>query len=126
MPRRLFEYGSVGITYEDSGGILRILDGVPSDENPTPDFSAVLNIRRFPNGICTIVGFKGAASMRQMKGLVSVLLEMGYRVAYIERAEGKSIPGAEKVVGGDFDGLFRLDLVSTRLKPKVLPKPDVN
>lgn len=45
------------------------------------------------------------------QALVVALMEwLGYEVCYVERAVGHRIALAEQIIGGDFDGWWRMDI----------------
>ena len=59
--------------------------------------------------------FLGDMSRRHMRLIVRLLLDQGYRIAYIDRADGHVIPFATRITSGDWAGWWRLDLVELRI-----------
>ncbi|MCB1890358.1 MAG: hypothetical protein KDH20_22320 [Rhodocyclaceae bacterium] len=112
----LIDDGRVAISYEDRGGTIRAIDHVPGDDHP--DYVAVCEVTRLSADIVKLHAASGAMSRRHMRLVVRLLLEQGYRLAYIDRAPGRVMPMAERIRGGDWDGWWRLDLAAVRLAPR--------
>lgn len=110
----LLDDGHVAISYEDRGGTIRALDHVPLSDNHPP-YLAVCEITRISDDIAKLHAAVGALSRRHLRLIVRLLLEHGYRIAYVDRAAGHRIPAAEIVDSGDFEGWWWLDLVALRL-----------
>ena len=112
---RHLDDGVAAITYEDRGGTLRALSEIPEDDDSHPDFVAVGEITRLNGEIAKIHAFWGDMSRRHMRLIVRLLLDQGYRIAYIDRADGHVIPFATRITSGDWAGWWRLDLVELRI-----------
>lgn len=108
--------GHVAISYEDRGGTIRAMDHVPSDDDHPP-YVAVCEVTRLHDSLAKLHAASGTLSRRHLRLILRLLLEHGYRVAYIDRAPGHVMPGAERICAGDWAGWWRLDLVRARLKP---------
>lgn len=112
----ILEDGKAAIGVEAEAGLIRILDGVPSDEDPRPPYKTVGSWLRFSDDVVKIYGFAGPGmTLRHIRLMVRWGLSNGFRVAYIDRLPGHVMPGAEQIADGDFKGWWRLDLVETRL-----------
>jgi hypothetical protein len=119
---KLFEDGKVSLTWQNSGGKVRILDHVPSGE--TPPFVGVGDILRVSERIAKLHGFhveEGKFTVRHARLLCILLLEEGYDTLYVQRADGHVMPMAEAVEEGDFRGWWRLDLDHAARKLKLKP-----
>ena len=113
---RLLEDGVVAITVEDSGGLIRALSAVPTDDNPKPAYTTIGSWLRLSERIVKLYGFAGAGlTRRHMRLVVRWGLECGFSVAYIDRIEGHGVPFATRLTEGDFSGWWRLDLPAVRL-----------
>ncbi len=108
--------GHVAISYEDRGGTIRAIDHIPDDDQHPP-YVAVVEVTRLRDGIAKLHAAAGILSRRHLRLVVRLLLEQGYRIAYVDRAPGRVMPAAERLDGGDWDGWWRVDLVRARLKP---------
>lgn len=109
--------GKVALTWQDSGGKIRLLDHVPTSDHPA--YFGVGDITRVSDRIAKLHGFKadpGAFRIRHVKLLFRLLTDMGYDILYIERIEGHVMPMAVPIVGGDFDGWWRMDLAHAKIK----------
>ncbi|MGE4340972.1 MAG: hypothetical protein AB7E55_34250 [Pigmentiphaga sp.] len=125
---RTLDDGHVAITYEDRGGTVRALAQIPeSDDHPA--FVAVGEVTRLSETVVKLHAFAGQRlGRRHMRLIVRLLLEQGYRVAYIDRAAGHAVPLAEQISEGDWEGWWRLDLVRARITSAAresLPQPAV-
>lgn len=116
---RTLDDGHVAISYEDRGGTIRALDHVPEIDHPP--FVAVCEVTRLSDDIAKLHAAAGALSRRHMRLVVRLLLEQGYRLAYIDRAQGRVMPMANRIADGDWAGWWRLDLVSARLGVVAVP-----
>lgn len=112
----LIDDGRVAVTYEDRGGTFRALDHVP-DTLRAP-FVAACEVTRLSADVAKLHAAAGVLSRPHLRLIVRHLLELGYRVAYMDRLEGHTVPLAKQIVGGDFDGWWRLDLAAVRLAPR--------
>ncbi|MDO9596746.1 MAG: hypothetical protein Q7J47_03400 [Azoarcus sp.] len=112
--RQLLDDGQVAITFEPRGGTVRALDSVP-DTDDHPPYIAVGEITPLSDDIVKIHAFAGQLHRRHMRLIVRLLLEQGFRVAYVDRAAGHALPMAERIETGDWVGWWRLDLVRVRL-----------
>lgn len=108
--------GRVAITYEDRGGTIRALDHIPDDDHP--DYVAVCEVTRLSADIVKLHAASGTLTRRHMRLVVRLMLEQGYRLAYIDRAPGRVMPMAGRIETGDWAGWWRLDLVAIRLGGK--------
>ena len=88
---------------------------IPEDDDSHPDFVAVGEITRLNGEIAKLHAFWGDMSRRHMRLIVRLLLDQGYRIAYIDRADGHVIPFATRITSGDWAGWWRLDLVGCGL-----------
>lgn len=113
MTATALDDGQVAITYEDRGGTIRALNHVPEADHPP--YVAVIEVTRLRDDIAKLHAAAGILSRRHMRLIVRLLLEHGYRVAYVDRAPGHAMPLGERIESGDWAGWWRLDLVSARL-----------
>lgn len=107
---RVLDDGRVAITYEPRGGTIRALPGLPGRGHPAYD--AVGEVTHLTDRIAKLHAWRGRLGRRHMRLIVRLLVEQGYRVAYIDRAEGRAVPMAERITAGDWAGWWRLDLVA--------------
>lgn len=114
---QVLDDGRVAISYEPRGGTIRVLPGVPSDDDSHPDYISVGQADHLHSSLVKLHGFRGDITRRHMRLIVRLLLEQGYRVAYIDRAAGRVMPMATRIDSGDWAGWWRLDLVAIRLGP---------
>lgn len=108
---KLYEDGRVGITWQNSGGKVRILDHVPDTD--TPAFVGVGDIQRISDRIAKLHGFHvidGKFTVRHARLLCQLLLDEGYDTLLIQRSSGHVMPMAKPIEQGDFAGWWRLDL----------------
>lgn len=106
--------GHVAITYEPRGGTIRVLGRVP-DSDDHPPYIAVGEVTHLADGIAKLHAFAGEMSRRHMRLIIRLLIDQGYRVAYIDRADGHVMPMAAQIADGDWAGWWRIDLISERL-----------
>lgn len=114
---KVLDDGRVALTWQDTGGKVRLLDHVPNGDHA--QYSGVGDITRVSDKIAKLHGFKadqGSFKLRHVKLLFRLLVDMGYDTLYIERLHGHAMPMAVPVEGGDFDGWWRLDLAEARVK----------
>jgi hypothetical protein len=114
---RVLDDGRVALTWQDSGGKVRLLDHVPQGDHA--EYSGVGDITRVSDTVAKLHGFKadpGTFTLRHVKLLCQLLSSMGYDTLYIERLVGHAMPMAVPIEGGDFDGWWRLDLEHARSK----------
>lgn len=117
---KLYEDGHVGVTWQNAGGKIRILDHVPTGD--TPAFVGVGDILRVSDRIAKLHGFHvvdGKFSVRHARLLCRLLLDEGYDTLFVQRAEGHVMPMATEVDSGDFAGWWRLDLANAAKKLKL-------
>lgn len=111
--------GRAAIGVEADSGLIRVLAGVPSDDDPRPPYLTVGSWSRISDDIIKFHGFAGTGmTARHIRLIFRWAIEQGFRLAYLDRLQGHSFPTAEKIEGGDFDGWFRVDLITTRLLRK--------
>lgn len=79
----------------------------PDAMAPFDAFASIIWIR--PN-VVGIYGMRGKVTRQTVWELLRSLYAKGARVIYAERAPGKRLPFGEQVEGGDFDGMFRIDI----------------
>lgn len=108
--RTILDDGRVAISFEDRGGTIRALPGLPSAARST--YVAVGEVTRLSDSIAKLHGFAGRLSRSHMRLIVRLLVGQGYRVAYMDRAEGRVVPMAERIIEGDWAGWWRLDLAA--------------
>lgn len=112
----IHEDGRAAIGVEADSGLIRVLAAVPSEDDPRPPYVTVGSWLRMSDQIVKFFGFSGTGmTARHIRLIFRWALAQGYRVAYLDRLQGHGFPTAEKIVGGDFDGWFRVDLITTRL-----------
>ena len=99
-----FDNGVVALSIENNVGTIRFLKEIGSS-----GYVAVCTFSSISQTIVKISGLLGKLSKQHMLLLVSVLFDKGYRVAYAERLNGRKLPFAEKIEGGDFDQWLRVD-----------------
>lgn len=107
--------GVAAITYEDRGGTLRALACIPAEDDDMPKYIAVGEVTRLSADIAKLHAFAGEMSRRHMRLIARLLLDQGYRIAYIDRANGHIMPLATRITDGDWAGWWRLDLVELRI-----------
>ncbi|MBS4017462.1 MAG: hypothetical protein KGZ68_04410 [Dechloromonas sp.] len=91
----------------------RFYSQAPTPDNPRPPYDAVCSVERWTSRVCELRGFHGAADKRSIRMLTRALLDRGYVAAYFERPNGQGLDHvATQLAGGDFDGWYRLDLLS--------------
>lgn len=112
---RHLDDGVAAITYEDRGGTLRALAGIPAEDEELPKYIAVGEVTRLNADIAKLHAFAGEMSRRHMRLIARLLLDQGYRLAYIDRADGHVMPFATRITAGDWVGWWRLDLVELRM-----------
>lgn len=103
----------VAITFEPRGGTIRALSSLPRGDHPP--FVAVGELTHLADGIAKLHAFSGRLGRRHLRLIVRLLLEQGYRIVYIDRADGHIIPLAERIESGDWAGWWRIDLARVRL-----------
>lgn len=113
MTATALDDGQVAITYEDRGGTIRALNHVPEADHPP--YVAVIEVTRLRDDIAKLHAASGQLGRRHLRLIVRLLLEQGYRIAYVDRAPGRAMPMAERITDGDWSGWWRLDLVRARL-----------
>lgn len=106
--RQVLDDGRVAISYESRGGTIRALPSLPGDAGR--GYVAVGEVTHLTDGLAKLHGFAGRLSRRHMRLIVRLLVGQGYRVAYIDRDEGRAMPLAERITAGDWAGWWRLDL----------------
>jgi len=111
----IIDDGRVAISYEPRGGTIRALPDIPGDDDHHPDYTSVGQADHLHAELVKLHGFRGDITRRHMRLIVRLLLEQGYRVAYIDRAPGRVMPLATRIEQGDWAGWWRLDLVAVRL-----------
>lgn len=102
--RETYTDGVVALSIENNVGTIRFLKDVCTDE-----YEAICTFSNISTSIIKISGLLGKLSKRHMVLMVATLFDKGYRVAYAERLNGKKLPFAEKIEGGDFDQWLRVD-----------------
>lgn len=107
--RMTLDDGNVAITFEPRGGTIRALPGLPADDHPI--YAAAGEVTHLTDGIAKLHAWRGRLSRRHMRLIVRLLVGQGYRVAYMDRAEGRVVPMAERIIEGDWAGWWRLDLL---------------
>ena len=109
MTRKKVAQGSNEISYEGRGGTIRGLVQGSTGDHPAYSWSGELT--RITNRVCKLSGFSGHGMSVAHQFLVVALMErLGYEVCYVERAVGHRIALAEQIIGGDFDGWWRMDI----------------
>ena len=109
MTSKKVAQGSNEISYEGRGGTIRGLVQGSTGDHPTYSWSGELT--RLTNRVCKLSGFSGHGMSVAHQALVVALMEwLGYEVCYVERAVGHRIALAEQIIGGDFDGWWRMDI----------------
>jgi hypothetical protein len=106
---KAYDNGEVGITLESERATVRMHAVVPSPGKRAP-YIAIGQITRLPNHVVLLSGFCGDLMRAHMWLLLQAMLAEGYRVAYLERIPGHSVPFGEAVQEGDFAGLWRIQL----------------
>lgn len=113
---RTLDDGHVAVTYEDRGGTIRALQSKPDDDDEHPPYVAVGELTRLSDNIAKLHAFAGDhLERRHMRLIVRLLIEQGYSVVYVDRADGHIMPLAEQIEDGDWAGWWRLDLARVRL-----------
>jgi hypothetical protein len=105
--------------WEEGSALCRFYSRAPTPDCPRPPYDAVCNVERWTSKVCELRGFNGNADKRSLRMLTRALLDRGYEVAYFERPNGQGLDhAATRLSGGDFDGLYRLDLsdLASRLR----------
>ena len=105
---QFFDDGKVGISFESLLGVVRLLTAPAHDG--LPDYTASGVIVHMSEKVCKLVGFSGRMSIRHQALLGRSLYELGYRVLYVERAEGGTVVFGEPITEGDFVGWTRVKL----------------
>lgn len=105
---RMLDDGRVAITFEPRGGTIRVLPTLPVGDHPA--YIAVGEVTHLADGIVKLHAFAGQLGRRHMRLIVRLLVEQGYRVAYVDRAAGRAMPVAEQIEQGDWKGWWRIDL----------------
>lgn len=82
----------------------------PGQMDPYDAFANVVWWRRGPNGIVAVEGMHGTVSRKTLFQIFEALVQRGARLIYADRAPRRTLPYAEKIVGGDFDGMWRIDI----------------
>jgi hypothetical protein len=118
---RMFNDGSVAVTIEYEHATLRVHDHVPSSGRPP--YVCVGQLARLPNGLVFLSGFCGEIRAPHYRLILSALVSEGFKTVIMERAAGRSAPLAERVVEGDFAGLWRIDL--TRMEGQSVAQKDL-
>lgn len=119
--RTVVGFGPYSISYEPSGGTVRIL--LDNRGGEQPPYTAVGDVTRITLTICKLSGFAGTMRRPHMLLIAQLLLGLGYKLAYIERAAGRTMPGATRIRCGDFKGWWRLDLSKVDLS-RIASKQD--
>lgn len=104
---QFFDDGRVGLSFEPHVGTIRLL--AEPARGGKPDFDASGSLVRLSDDACKLVGFSGRMGIRHQALIVRALLELGFRLLYIERSAG-TVPLGEQITEGDFAGWWRLDL----------------
>lgn len=102
--RETYTDGVVALSIENNVGTIRFLKGIDTEE-----YETICTFSNISTSIIKISGLLGKLSKRHMVLMVATLFDKGYRVAYAERLNGKKLPFAEKIEGGDFDQWLRVD-----------------
>lgn len=114
----MYTDGRVSLRYEEALAKCRFYD--TADDRGKPPYAAVCDVARWTSTICELRGFKGQVSRGHVRLLTTVLLDRGYRVAYLERPDGQGLDHvADRIDGGDFDGWYRLDLARLAKKLRI-------
>ena len=95
------------ITIEWTSGIVRMVD--QNAEGSMPAYFAVGVIVPITENSVKMCGFCGSMPFRHMLEMVELLIDMGYRWAYVERANGR-MPCSELIITGPFAGWRLMDL----------------
>lgn len=107
-----YRRGDAVLRYEEELATCRFY-GADAAAGEKPPYHAVCSIARWASHICEIRGFKGKVSKNHVRCLVQALLERGFSLAYLERPDGQGLDLiAERIVGGDFDGWYRMDIAA--------------
>lgn len=116
----MYSDGRVAMTYEEAIAKCRFFDAVPTAENPKPPYTAVCDVARWTKNVCELRGFKGAVTRRHIRLLVQALRERGFSLAYLERPDGQGLDHvAECICDGDFEGWYRMDLLTLAEKLRI-------
>lgn len=105
-----FDDGVVGLTIEWHAGTVRLLPRPPS-AGKQKSVAACAAIR-LSEHVVKIGGLRGDVSIRHATLLVRALRAKGYRLLYAERLGDSTLPFGTLIVGGDFDGHYRVDLIA--------------
>lgn len=107
--REFYKKGNIALTIENNTATVRFLSNPETDE-----FVAVCTLTEMTEDVVRISAMMGTLSRPYMRLLAHVLVEKGYKVAYARRLDSRAntLPFAEEVVGGDFDGWLRIDFDS--------------
>lgn len=115
----MFDDGRVAISVTGQSGTIRVLCSIPQEGDAKPSYSTHGEWIRMSADVVQLFGFSGQGlTARHGRLICRWALEQGYRWAYIERQEGRVMPFSERIVGGDFDGWWRLDLLAARLNQR--------
>lgn len=106
----------IGLSVEPVASVVRLL--LEPATGGKPPFIASGLLVRLSDTVCKLVGFNGTMSIRHQALLAQSLYNMGYRVAYVERADGGTIALGKPVTEGDFQGCVRLDLTTAVYRAK--------
>jgi hypothetical protein len=111
-----FDDGRVGLSIEPLAWVMRLLPAPAAGGKP--DFNASGVVMRVTQDICKLIGFSGSMSIRQQALIARSLRARGFRLLYVERAEGGTIPFGEVITDGDFAGHIRMDLEAVEVRIK--------
>jgi hypothetical protein len=109
--------GSDAISYEPSGGTIRLLAFVPAPGHDKPPYLGAGQVRPLWGGVVMLSAFSASEMSRgHMRLIVQLLREAGYTTLYAERIDNRTMPMATRIESGDFAGLWRLDLTAVPLR----------